>query len=131
MALLNRDQILDYDDLKTVDVEVPEWGGTVRLRMLTAKERDAFEASTVETRGNKMKQNLANIRARLVSLCIVDESGKRVFESGDVARLGEKSAAALQRLFNKCNELNGLTDEDVEDLAEGFGESQSEDSSSD
>jgi hypothetical protein len=131
MALLNRDQILDYDDLKTVDVEVPEWGGSVRLRMLTAKERDAFEASTVETRGNKMKQNLANIRARLVALCIVDEDGKRVFDSGDVSRLGEKSAAALQRLFMKCNELNGLSDEDVEELAEGFGSGQNGSSPSD
>jgi hypothetical protein len=131
VALLNRDQILDYDDLKTVDVEVPEWGGSVRLRMLTAKERDAFEASTVETRGNKMKQNLANIRARLVALCIVDEDGKRVFDSGDVSRLGEKSAAALQRLFMKCNELNGLSDEDVEELAEGFGSGQNGSSPSD
>ena len=29
MALLGRDQILTAQDLPTVDVDVPEWGGTV------------------------------------------------------------------------------------------------------
>lgn len=120
MALLTREDILKAEDLPTVDVEVPEWGGTVRLKALTAAARDRFEASTVETRGNKVKQNLTNLRARLVSLCIVDESGNPMFTQGDVQRLGQKSASALQRLFNKCNEMNGLSEADIEELAEGF-----------
>lgn len=131
MALLTRDQILDAQDLPTEDVEVPEWGGTVRVKALTAAQRDEFEASTVETRGNKMKQNLANIRARLVSLCIVDEAGDRLFSPQDVKRLGGKSAGAMQRVFNKCSEMNGLSDSDIEELAEGFDETPNGSSPSD
>lgn len=131
MAFLSRDDILKKDDLKTEVFPVPEWGGEVRLKALTAAERDAFEASTVEIRGGKQKQNLRNLRARLVALCIVDEDGKRVFESGDVARLGEKSAQALNRLFEKCNEMNGLSDSDIDELTEGFESGPSESSDSD
>lgn len=122
IKFLSRDDILNFEDITTEVVEVPEWGGSVRLKVLSAAERDAFEASTVTTKGGKQKPNLANLRARLVARCIVDEDGKRVFESGDVARLGNKSSRALDRLFTKCQELNGFSDKDVEELTEDFDE---------
>ncbi|MFD8117096.1 hypothetical protein [Streptomyces microflavus] len=131
MAFLTKDQILSAEDITVEVFPVPEWGGDVRLRMLTAAERDRFEASTIETRGGKQKQNLANLRARLVALCIVDENGVRVFQSGDVTRLGNKSASALQRLFDKCNEMNALSEDDIEELTEGFDETPGEGSSTD
>lgn len=123
---LGRDEILDYDDIKVEVVPVPEWGknAAVRLKVLSAAERDAFEASTVTTKGGRQKPNLANLRARLVSRCMVDENGDRIFESGDVARLGNKSSAALDRLFAKCQELNGFTEKDIEELTEDFDETR-------
>ncbi len=121
---LDRNEILDFDDIKTEIVPVPEWGAkaAVRLKVLSAAERDAFEASTVTMRGGKQKPNLANLRARLVARCMVDAKGDRVFESGDVARLGNKSSKALDRLFAKCQEINGFSDKDVEELTEDFDE---------
>jgi hypothetical protein len=121
---LGRDAILDYDDIETVVVPVPEWGAkaAVRLKVLTAFERDEFEASTVTTKGGKQKPNLANLRARLVARCMVDAEGNRVFQSGDVARLGRKSSKALDRLFAKCQEINGFSDKDIEELTEDFDE---------
>lgn len=123
-TFLGRDEILDFDDISTEVVPVPEWGpnAAVRLKVLSAAERDAFEASTVTTKGGKQKPNLANLRARLVARCMVDGDGKRVFESGDVARLGNKSSKALDRLFAKCQEINGFSDKDIEELAEDFDE---------
>lgn len=125
-TFLGRDEILDYDDIKVEVVPVPEWGAkaAVRLKVLSAAERDAFEASTVTTKGGRQKPNLANLRARLVARCMVDGDGKRVFESGDVVRLGNKSSAALDRLFAKCQELNGFTEKDIEELTEDFDETR-------
>ena len=37
---LSKDQILGAVDFSFVEVEVPEWGGTVRIRGLSAAERD-------------------------------------------------------------------------------------------
>ena len=126
--LLTRDAILQADDLPTEDVEVPEWGGTVRVRGLTGAERDAFEASIVEQRGKKTHFNMVNLRARLVALSVVDEDGKRVFSDSDVKALGHKSAVALQRVFKAAQRLSGLTAEDVEELAKNLESDQSDDS---
>jgi hypothetical protein len=132
MALLNRDEILGKDDRTYEVVEVPEWGGPVRLRSLTGRERDSFEATLQEQRGGKTKQNFDNFRARLVGMCAVDEEGKLLFANrADIVMLGNKSVAALQRLFNKCNEMNGLSEQDVEELTEGFGAAADEGSISD
>ncbi|MFH8405578.1 hypothetical protein ACH4FX_12495 [Streptomyces sp. NPDC018019] len=130
MSYLSRDDILKADDLKTEDVPVPEWGGTVRLKMLTGTERDAFEASMVETRGGKQKQNMTNFRARMIALCVIDGEGAKLFNAADVKLLGAKSSAALGRVFDKCQEMNGFSDSDVEELTEGFGDGPSEDSTS-
>jgi hypothetical protein len=132
MALLGRNAILEADDLKTEDVPVPEWGGEVRVRMLTGEERDAYEASMVEMKKDgSAKSNRENVRARLLILCIVNEQGEQMFNRADIKLLGRKSAKALERVINKVNELNGITDEELDSLAEGFDNAPSEDSTSD
>ena len=126
MAILNKDAILGIDDMTTVDVEVPEWGGTVRLRTLTGGERDKFESDMVDQRGKNNKLNLVNVRARLVALCAVDEGGKRMFGDSEVSKLGAKRASILDKLFVAAQKLNGMTEEDVEELTEGFEDDQTE-----
>ena len=105
MTILTKQAILSAQDLKTEDVAVPEWGGDVRVRTLTGTERDAFESGLVAKDGQR---DLANLRARLLSLAIVDENGARLFSETDTALLGGKSAAALDRLFEVAQRLNGI-----------------------
>ncbi|MGW0682865.1 hypothetical protein ACWD2L_05825 [Streptomyces sp. NPDC002754] len=120
------------EDRETVVVAVPMWNGRkVRLRVMSAAERDSFEASTVDMRKGKQRPNIANLRARLVARCVVNKDGELVFQSGDVARLGQKSARALDFLFQKCQEINGFTEADIEELAEDFDETTDSDSSTD
>lgn len=110
---LSKADILGADDLPREEVPVPEWQGTVFVRTMTGEERDGFEQSIID--GEKRK--LDNIRAKLAALTVVDENGERLFEEGDIAELGKKSAAALDRVFAVAQRLNGLTGEDVESLA--------------
>lgn len=114
---LSRDDILKADDLETQELEVPEWGGTVLVRALSGKERDAYEASLVQFRGNERLPQLANMRAKLVVRCIVDDQGQRLFTDQDANALGQKSAHALNRVFEVAAELSGLSEEDIEELA--------------
>lgn len=129
MKTLNRDDILKADDIGRELVPVPEWGGDVYVKGMTGAERDKFEASIVEQRGKKQNLNMTNIRAKLASLTICDEQGKRLFTEADIAKLSEKSASALQRVFAIAQRLSGIGDADVEELAEGldtpFGDSPS------
>ena len=106
---------------------VPEWGGTVRVRGLSGKERDQFEASMLDTskkrkKGQPQAMNFANLRAKLCAWCVVDVDGARMFSDSDIAALGEKSAAALDRIFEVAQTLSGISDDDVEELAEDFVE---------
>ena len=116
MTLLTKSAILAANDLKSQDIDVPEWGGAVRVRAFTGRERDAFEASMVRGDGKDRKVDLTNMRARLVALSVVDEAGQRVFTDDEVDLLGAKSGAALDRVFAAAQELNGLSGADVEAL---------------
>ena len=117
MSLLSKTAILAAQDLQTEDVEVPEWGGTVRVRSFTGRERDAFEASMVRGEGRDRKVDLTNMRARLVGLTVIDETGQRLFTDEEVDLLGAKSGAALDRVFAIAQKLNGLSGADVEELS--------------
>lgn len=117
--LLDRAAILAFKDQQFEEVECPEWGGVVRLCSLTGAERDAFE-DAILTQPDKSGQRrviTANIRARLVALTAVDAQGQRLFTDADVAALGAKNAAALDRLFAASQRLSGLSKGDVEELA--------------
>lgn len=128
---LTRDAILQATDLTFEDVAVPEWGGVVRVRGLTGTERDAFEASVVERQGKQSKLNMANIRARLVTLVVVDDDGKRLFSDADVAALGRKSGVALNRVFEVAQRLSGITEADMSELEKNSAGGQSDGSISD
>ena len=133
MAILSRAEILGADDITIVEVDVPEWGGTVRVRALTGAERDQYEESLIRwraTKGQKVTATVAlgNARAKLVSLAVVDETGERLFSDRDVAALGEKSAAALERVFDVAAKLSGLQPADVAELTQSFESGPSGDS---
>lgn len=131
MTLLTRDDILSVDDKVWEDIEVPEWGGSVRVRGMSGTQRDDYEASIIQQNGNDRKVNLSNARAKLVARCLIDESGALLFSSDDVRALGRKSARALERVFDKARELSGMSEQDVENLAENFGDDPSGEGTSD
>lgn len=128
MALLSKDAIWQAEDLTYEDVNVPEWGGQIRIRALSGAERDAFEAKSVITKGNDRQINTKNLRARLIAATAINEDGSPMFEPSDVLHLGQKSAKALERLFDVARKLSGMTAKDVDELTENLDEAQSEDS---
>jgi hypothetical protein len=131
MGLLSRDQILEADDRKYEDVACPEWGGDVRLRSITGTQRDQYEQSVITGNGADRKMNLRNARAKLIVLCAVDDSSRPLFSGDDLSALGRKNAAPIDRLFDVCRKLAGMSPEDVDKLTEDFGATQDDDAISD
>jgi len=106
---LTAEQILEMDDLNTLDVEVPEWPidgepGIVRLKTLSAREALTFQ-----------KQMSVNSKARedamvsIVVLSAVDENGERLFNQKQVELLRDKSVKVFTRLQTAAMELNGFS----------------------
>lgn len=112
---LSREQILGAPDLRFEEVAVPEWGGTVRIKMLTGAERDAFEGM-IRDRATLGKLG-ENLRATIVASTLVDESGARLFTEADIEALGKKSWLALERVATASARLNKLEDRDIEEAA--------------
>lgn len=123
---LDRAEILAVEDVQVEAIRIPEWERKngpqvwVHVRGLSGKERDAYEASITIRRGRNEEINLKNARAKLVVRCVIDLDGNRLFTDADVQALGEKSASALQRIFDTCRRLSGLTDDDINELTENF-----------
>lgn len=132
-GFLSPGAILEQPTLVTEVLVVPEWGGgKIRLKMLSAKERDDFESSMVKvTRGGRQQLNNENFRARLVQLAACHEDGSPFFTKHDIKTLGGLPAAGLQRVFNKINEMSAMTEEDLKELEGDFDDDRTDDSSSD
>lgn len=108
--MLNREAILAAQDLTTQDVDVPEWGGAVRVRTMSLAERNAFGASVMV--GDKVDQQ--QYAAQMLIRCIVGEDNQPLFTSADLEALGAKSAIALRRVFEAADKLNTVTVDQIE-----------------
>ena len=125
---LSRDDILTAKDIQTEVVSVPEWKGKVRVRGLNAAQRDKYQISLLREPGKSIKLALDNATSKLVSLCVVDGKGKRLFSQADIVKLSKKSGAALNRIYTIAQRLSGLGEDDIRELIENFTEGQSESS---
>lgn len=109
MGLLGRDAIIAAVDLETADVEVPEWGGSVRVRTITAQDRERFSALS---RAEKDAETDIGFQALFVAFCAVDEAGALLFPSAaDRQALAGKNAYALSRVFLAAWKLNRMGSE--------------------
>jgi len=136
MALLGKQQINAAVDRKWEDVEVPEWGGEIRLMELSAADRGYIEAGSVVANGQNPQlkvESLKVYREKLVGMSMVDEDFKRVYTNKDIERgeLGGKSGAVIERLAAKVQELSGMGRFAVKEAEGNSDAAPSDDSASD
>jgi hypothetical protein len=129
---LTRDDILrlGQSPAEFTKVEIPEWGGHVFIKTMTGRERDNYEISQVEGKGENRKVNLVNARAKLVAAVTYDSTKRKMFSKEDVLALGNLHAKPLTRIYKVAQDTSGLTDEDMEDLTAAMGEAKTSNSGS-
>lgn len=137
MALMTREQILTAPDIEFEDVDlshIPGWG-MVRIKDLTAGERDKLEQAIVTERtemvnGKAQKRQVLrdNVRATFCASCIVGEDMRPLFTKQDISQLGQKSARALDAIFTIIRKRNGISEDDVAELEGNSAGDQSDDS---
>lgn len=101
--ILTAEQIKKSTDIKTIELEIPEWGGSVRVAEFNVRARGEFELWV-----QKNKDNLVSMRERLALLVLVDESGNKLFTEADLEILQGKNGKILDRIFEAACKLNGL-----------------------
>lgn len=130
-TFLSKTQIFALDDSVTEAIWVPAWNGYVKVRGLTAAERDKYESEMLEGKGKNSRINLSNARAKLLVLCCRNEDGSRMFSSAEMSALANKSAAALEPLFDAARRLSAMSEEDIEELTGNSETGPTSDSPSD
>ncbi len=108
--MLQREHILGLSrTLATEAVEVPEWGGQVHVRELTAGERDRFEVQVSDSKR-------ANFRARLAVFAVCDDKGARLFQESDIPELAQLPSAGLVRVCEVALRINKFSDGQIKEL---------------
>ena len=107
MALLTKDQIAGADDRKSSELEVPEWGGSIKIRSMSGAQAETYIKSAQEISG-------LDAVMLLVSFSVVDEKNELMFPSPeDLKVLGEKNMLVMKRVADECIIVNGLNQEVV------------------
>jgi hypothetical protein len=119
---LTREQLLASSDRKTVDVDVEEWGGAVRVAVMTGAGRDQLQQAT---KGNT---SVSFFEASLLVATLVDADGKPLMTESDVAALQSKSTEVVARVAQEAMRLNGLGKAGTEAAVGNSSSSQSVDS---
>lgn len=112
--------------LKIEQVKTPEFGEgtTVCVRELTGDERDLFDQLVTDREGK-----LRGLRAELVAIGLCSESGESLgFTAAEVKQLGEKSGAAIDRMFERIRDLSGMGPDAHEEAVKNSQADQSENS---
>lgn len=109
---LSASDILSVNDNRVKEVKVPEWGGSVFIKMMSGAERNLLEQ---EWMSNDEKPTL-DIVVALLSLTLCDADGKRLFSTEEeAAGLINKSASVLQRLMMESLQHNGMSQDALDD----------------
>ncbi len=107
MASLTRDGILAAASRRPVEVEVPEWGGSVHVWPLTALQ-------LLELNHLRRTATPADVMRWILGRCIGDVKGPSLSDE-DVGAIGGEHTRVLTRLAETAMKLNGFTPEALEE----------------
>ena len=122
MGSLSREAFLRPAKVNVVEVPVPELGGSVYVKGMTAKDRSRFETQFQLSSGKSNTRKLKEIRERLVVACLCDEEGVLLLQDSDVDAVGAQPAAVVERIVDAAQKVCGMSNNDVEDLAKNSEE---------
>lgn len=108
---LNKHQIFASNDLKESFVDVPEWGGKVKIRALSVQEQLDYD----EYLATKPKE--IDMALRLIVTACVDTENKKLFSEDDVSNLKQKNSSNLFKLVEAILSLNKQNTAQVDELA--------------
>ena len=114
MTTISKEAVLAAQDIKIEEVQVPEWGGSLCVKVMTGPEREDYSVGLARQVGPKgevetVEQRQA-MKSGLLQHTVCDENGVLVFTKEDMPAIMGKSSVVLDRLFSKAMDLNGLSE---------------------
>lgn len=114
-ALTREDWVSNPPNLGRERVEVPQLGGHLFCRKVTAKEFEDWQDDLLDQE-KKPPAERQSPRALFVVLCACDGDGRKFFDQPtDVAVLGDRENDVLEYLWTEFRRINGLDRKSRED----------------
>jgi len=131
LKILSFEEIMQADDLDTEKVPVPEWGGAVLMKTMSGKNRDDYiqilQGRMVGTGKGRKLSNYRGLSASLLQQCLIKKDESPLFTAAQIKDLQGKNGAVISRLVEKAQEMNGLTDDEVEKISGNSETTKNED----
>lgn len=126
---LSKQDILQTNDAVIEKLEIPEWGGCVFVRSITAAERGQIEASAARFKETKGKDEsfARTFTLKFAALALCDEKGVRLFNVDEVEQLAKKNAKPISMISEVAQRLSGFDKKDIEELEKNSESVQAED----
>ena len=105
--MLTADQIKTAQDVKTEEIEVPEWGGSIKVKAFTLAKRNEVMNGATDVGTGKMDYEKFQVLSFIE--CCVDPK----FAPADFTALKEKSAVVMDRIMKKIMDLSGMQKPEV------------------
>jgi len=103
---LDRDAILKSKDIKRIEVDVPEWGGSVFIGQLNVKQRETMLRDIQELDDS----DISALKMHLFINTVQDEKGNLLFTKNDISELEQKSAMAIEKIFTAAESMAATTE---------------------
>ncbi len=111
---LTKEDIFGANDIQVDEMVVPEWGGKIGVKVMSARERQEFQAKMGKGKGDEVPIDLMET---LLVMTVVNPGDKSpLFTLKDIKTLSEKSSQVIGRIFEKAAYINGLTAGATEDI---------------
>lgn len=114
---LTRDQIFSKPpEFAREKVEVPQWGGHVYVKQISARDIESWQDWLGEQDDTKGVKH--SFRVKLILLCVCDEDGRLIFtDAADLAVLTDRENSVVELLWLACRRVNRMDKEATEKAA--------------
>lgn len=109
MRLLTAAEILAANDIVEEEVEVPEWGGAVRIRAFTKARQQELRRMATDPRTGRIDNE--KLEMQIFIHGVIEPE----FAPVQQTELRLKSAGAMDRVLTRIMAISGLTSEAVDD----------------
>jgi len=99
--------MLDKNDLFSIElatkvVQLPQ--GEIMIKEFTTAGREQFEMMALKVQDGNTK----NMKAKLIAMSCVNETGGRIFGDDELGKISEIPAKTTEILFNEILSINGM-----------------------
>ena len=113
IRILSADEIYAANDIEERDVEVPQWGQGVGVRIRTLTQRQSAGLRKQATRMNQVTRQQEIDNELLEALLFVEGVIEPKFTMADYGKLQDKSMAAMSLILKEIMAASGLSEDAI------------------